>query len=150
MININWEELKGKLLKLKYKGIGTISSDDKVHQVLMALPKTFILESIIRLSILHYNYEHIVDFSERVNNSDYFYDNLIGNSDGLLNEIPEEIKPIFDIIATVYCGWIDKMKNIGADVFEVFPELKKYDLIKFNNEVFKLSDFEINALFKKS
>ena len=78
----------------------------------MALPKTFLLESIIRLSILHYNYEHIVDFSERVNNSDYFYDNLIGNSDGLLNEIPEDIKPIFDIIATVYCGWIDKMKNI--------------------------------------
>ena len=148
MINLNWDDLKGKLLKLKYKGIGTISNDDKVHQVLMALPKTFLLESIIRLSILHYNYEHIVDFSERVNNSDYFYDNLIGNSDGLLNEIPEDIKPIFDIIATVYCGWIDKMKNIGADLFEVFPELKKYDLIKFNNEVFKLSNFEIDALLK--
>ena len=139
------QEVVGKLLKLR--GAHQIMSKTKVQQVLAALPKTFIIEAFIRLAIIHYNYDDARSYAENLSDSKKYIDNLIGNSDGLFNELPiDGVDQYIDIIVGVLYTWVKNIKEIGDDIFNVFPELEKYDLIKLTNDVFKLTDAEVDSL----
>jgi glycosyltransferase involved in cell wall biosynthesis len=134
--------------QIRYFRNGAVSWTDKIHGVPLTRGRGMDLEANENLSIVHYNYQTIEQFIERLNrystisakeiyisNQHFAYPNL------LEKPVKEFINRYF-----VWQGYKDGIHGLGLSLLQAFSEsvvyLKLWELENYKEEKIHLRDFE--------